>query len=269
MYNVKRVEDAKILFKKVADLYCDGFEIDNENKDVVNSIIQYLNRDEAFNIITKKGQRQSLDKGLLLMGNAGSGKTTIIEICQVLLRESPYRFIKKTCPSVVDEFSTSGVTALKQLQGNIFFDDLTAERTAIHYQDKREIMQDIIFSRYDDLAQKGWISHFTTMEKPDTIRQRYGEFVWSRLQQMCNIFILGGSSNSKDRRITSLCKPRPSMQTLPKLYISEREEQISKERELIQNEYTKLKETPYEPKKHEGLGARYRKEIEQTFKPRR
>lgn len=257
-----KINDAKTAFYKAAEQYCGRFDIDDVNKEIINEIILYLDRDEAFNKQSEFGLRH-INKGIMLIGNPGGGKTTIIEIMQALLRKTPLGFIKKSTAEITDEFAKSGPEFLKTLNGNVFFDDLGFERTAVHYGDKRELMQDVIFSRYDQMRYNGSITHFTSMSGFTALKEKYGEFAWSRLKQMCNIFVLGGQDSSIDRRAQNIVVQRPNINTLPRIWVTQKEYDEAMDVKRIKESYERIKNEPRTPHQFKGIGSLIRERLDE------
>ena len=261
-----KIADTRKCFLTAAEMYCGKFVIDDENEVIINRILQWLDGDVAFNQQYAFGM-QDLSKGIMIIGNPGSGKTTILEVIQAITRGTMLTYRKHSTTSIIDEFSKVGPGYLKKLTGNIFFDDLGFEKTAIHFGDKRELMQDVVFSRYDQMrGRERYMSHFTSMMKWQDIEAKYGPFAWSRLKQMCNIFLLGSSSDSKDRRITSLIPQRPAIETMPRLYISESEYEEYKDRERIKKSYEAQSKEGFKKSEYKGLGSQMRDAMDKHFK---
>jgi energy-coupling factor transporter ATP-binding protein EcfA2 len=263
MEELIRLSDAKTCYTKAASMYCSRYDLDEHNERILEMVFAYLDRDPEFNRQAKYGMFD-LSKGLMLLGNPGSGKTTILEIMQAILRKTPMGFVKKATTEIVDQFAKDGPEYLKNLTGNIFFDDLGFENPAVHYGDKRELMKDVIFARYDQMRYTGAISHFTSMSTPEALQTRYGPFAWSRLCQMCNVMFLG-AGKSKDRRETSLVIQRPNMNTMPRLWITKAEYDEAQELQKIREYYKRESEKPYEPAKPKGSGTRMREYLDHAL----
>lgn len=256
-----------ITFLQVANMLFGKFDIDAENKEVIQDMIRYINFDEKFNHKSEFGCND-LNKGILFMGNPGSGKTAILKIIQVLFRQTPFEFKRISTKKVVDNFDEIGPEYLKSIQGNYFFDDLGFETPAMYYGDKRELFQDIIFSRYDQFINSGKITHFTMMINQQEFIAKYGSFAWSRILQMCNIYRLGGSSSYTDRRIGKVNNPNLDYSKLPRLYITESDFELAKQiSESKKNARIKIPEKKI-PEKTEfkGAGTRLKETIDEILK---
>lgn len=252
-------DNIRLKFNIGAEIYCKKFNVDNENDVEINQILLYLERNEKFNKQYTYGKR-NINKGFLIIGNKGSGKTTILEICRLLLRQTPLSFRKLSTSEVIDSFSERGTEYLRELKDNIFFDDLGFEKPASHYADKRELMQDIIYSRYDNFRFGKQITHFTTNLFPQEIIDRYGDLIWSRLQEMCNIIIIGGSAKSTDRRINKDVDYFPDLSKFPRLYITraEYDDAVAKKKMLLAYEKIQANPVKEQPK---GIGTRLREDL--------
>lgn len=145
-----------------------------------------------------------LDKGLCLMGNIGTGKTTLMRMFSKNKRQC-YRVISTR--KVAGEFSDSGNSVIKQYSGlgrNAFgdsscflqeyygycFDDLGTENIKKIYGQSVNVMEEIILNRYD-ARDVGWNNtHITTNLTADEIESIYGSRVRSRMREMFNIIEL-------------------------------------------------------------------------------
>lgn len=177
--------------------------VDSENKDAVNQLLYYFNSDSSFT--------GSLNCGLMLQGNVGSGKSCLMRIFQ-LLNLKP--LVYKPCREVATEFMDKGFAALKTyskaVAGNpgetkyvvYCFDDLGAEDNLKSWGNEVNVMAEIIQDRYERWKSFGTVTHFTTNLTRSEIEARYGDRILSRLQEMNNFITLGNGSNSTDRRIS-------------------------------------------------------------------
>lgn len=83
---------------------------------------------------------------------------------------------------------------------DMIIDDLGLEPDGQNiYGTQRYLMEDAIIKRYEVFADPGkrWVTHFTCNLTKEAIRARYGERVWSRLNEMVTFVSLVG----KDRRM--------------------------------------------------------------------
>ena len=203
------------------------FVLDDENRDAVTAFVAYFTGNaeemEKYNIDPRKG--------ILLMGNPGSGKSMLFRIMRdcshsdtpvefgerTLLEKNFFRrFNLYTTEHMAKLFMSKGEEALLPFGKNAStlingdwinkdacFDDLGAEEIRNLYGNKKEVMVDIIHERYDHFIEHGLKTHFSTNLTADgknSIEERYQSRIRSRLRHMCNVIKLGVNENYKDRR---------------------------------------------------------------------
>ena len=143
------------------------------------------------------------EKGIILSGCTGCGKTTLFKIFNFnflwkcdnpawqLTQHNALIFSWNWCRSIAMEYTDKekgGFAALKKyFNGVSLFDDLGAENIGIHYGTKADVMGEIIQSRYEVGAR----TFFTTNLNFDELRKTYDERVASRLAEMCNWVNMG------------------------------------------------------------------------------
>lgn len=187
------INEFEPFFLKASKQFTDNFIIDQENREAIEKLFQYFSKDPNFETET-----QTLDKGLLIVGNVGSGKTVVLRIFQKLY---PGRFSFATCLQVADEYEMNGREGLlKYYNKPYLFDDLGTEGVKKNYGNESNVLANLISVRYDKFKSKGTNTFFTTNLKKGQIAEFYGERVLSRLKEMTNIIQLGTAENAKDRR---------------------------------------------------------------------
>lgn len=178
-----------------------GFVADEHNKPILRLLYLYASRSEEF-----EREGYSLDKGLLLYGNVGSGKTDLLRSLQraLWLVQSPIAFAYVNMKQVGEEFGTGGYTAMhRYARRHWMFDELgqLEKETVGNYSNKVNVAESIILTRYEQFRY-GHLSHFTTNLTKDQMKEHYDNRVWSRLQEMCNMICVVGP----DRRPIALPK---------------------------------------------------------------
>ena len=154
-------------------------------------------------------QENNLDpkKGILLMGNPGVGKTKFME--EFALANSKICWGHPKMPAglgVMDcEASSirrgcekSGLEFVEMFYDHeLFLDDLGGEPKGMvnFYGSTFDPIVDILGIRYKVRAIHK--THITTNLTMDMILEIYGERIWDRLHEMCNILILEGSSRRR------------------------------------------------------------------------
>lgn len=161
----------------------------------------------GFNTDVQKDQFESLldyftgesEKGLLLYGGVGCGKTTLMRVFEWNPKAS---YAVKECTEIAQLFSRKegGYEAIRPLKGimhgqrndfnqteyGICFDDLGEEKNQKHFGNEANVMEEIILARYinRDLWNK---THITTNLTPEKIEEIYGSRVRSRMREMFDV----------------------------------------------------------------------------------
>jgi hypothetical protein len=141
----------------------------------------------------------SLNKGLLLSGGVGIGKSTLMKFFQ---RNQVASFKVIACQDVEAEFAINGDEAMDEYAENrkiavnsdafghqsigYCFDDLGAEDASKHYGRVKNVMQTVILKRYD-LDLPYWTTHITTNLSADQLMERYDNRAMDRMRAMFNI----------------------------------------------------------------------------------
>lgn len=198
---VYTMQELKHQFNAVANELTGEFIVNNENKDILTTLFYYFTandtefKKEALKTVKNK---PSLNKGILLIGNMGSGKTQILDIFKQLKWQS---FSRCTVYDVVEAFEKNGEKGLDIFfRGNRFFDELGAERQAAFYGTKEDVLTRILEKRYSSFRDLGLKTHVTTNLSQKQIANRYGQRLEGRILEMFNIIYLGGSTDYTDFR---------------------------------------------------------------------
>ena len=187
------------------ELFGKDFILDQWSIPIINLLCKYFTNDPEF-----EADGFSLQKGILLHGGVGSGKTSILT-CFANNQRQSFRIVD--CLSISQQFTQSGYDALNALQEgerNRFprenwgqarffycFDDLGVEQERKHFGNETNVMSELIQMIYDRKVMTT-NTHFTTNLNAEQIREVYGHRVASRLREMVNIIIM--PEDSPDRR---------------------------------------------------------------------
>ena len=186
-------------FKACCKYVCPNFKIDDSNRNIMNQLFLYT-----------EGRSEKLDsnKGLLLRGDIGTGKSTIM---QILNRYSyftrgkakggypigGFRIDSTSC--IANGFSMRGKDALELYTYNngtprmICFDELGREPIpAKYFGTELNVMQYIFQCRYE--LRHEAITHVTTNLTIKEIQRIYGAYIADRINEMFNVLDLNGAS---------------------------------------------------------------------------
>lgn len=173
-----------------------GFAVDDDNREVVTALAAWLAREPHEKI--------DVNKGLLIVGNVGTGKTLLLKAVRGAMHHAyGLQFGIKSCGQMVRDYTDGGYENIERWMKapHVCFDDLGTESEGMHYGKRTNVMAEVIEARYELLqsGRKCW-THLTTNLGTDGLREKYGDRAFSRLRHMCNLLDLGASEKATDRR---------------------------------------------------------------------
>ncbi len=185
-------------FKKIASGFVNEYVIDQHNWAHVDMLTSYFTRETSF-----EGDfaGQYLNKGIMLLGNVGSGKTLLMNIFQRLLfLRSGKTFLFKNLGTLSAEYKKDGdIVIFKSKRKDYLFDELGLDTEHINsFGNKINIVQELVRERYEDFINNGTLTHFTTNLVIEQIEENYGERTASRLTEMCNFIQMTSYDRRKD-----------------------------------------------------------------------
>lgn len=201
-------EDARIkndkrkiwaLFKKHTP---EGFILNDCNKLPIYTMLGYLIGDPDFkkhNIIKNE---PSLNKGFLIYGDYGVGKSLLFGILRNMAIElldqncKNLWFSQITSANLVENFMNSAKNSASNFDirsyhnGKLYIDDLGSEKLAFGNTD---VVAELLFERNRNNA----ITFATSNNSPIQLQERYGNRIADRLPEMFNIISWKGESYRK------------------------------------------------------------------------
>ena len=183
----------QFLHSKGIELYGKKFRLYSEDAEIILKLISWFIKDKEQAL--KSGI--DLEKGILLVGPVGCGKTSLMNVCRFLLSAEKRHHIK-SCRDVSFEFMKDGHDIFhKYTRGSFYqqpfeprtycFDDLGLESTMNFYGNQCSVMAEILLSRYDLFHSFGMFTHITTNLNSIEIEERYGLRVRSRMRELFNL----------------------------------------------------------------------------------
>lgn len=177
-------------------LFGDSFKIYNEDEVILYKLCIYLIQDSE----ACKKENIDVDKGILLTGPIGCGKTSLMKLLRhIVPHHRSYKIIP--CRNAVFNFNHLGYKTIEDYGNDKFycFDDLSVEPSGRHYGKDCNVMGEILLSRYDLFLKSKIKTHCTTNLNAQELEERYGNRVRSRMRQLFNLIAF--DKESKDKRI--------------------------------------------------------------------
>lgn len=165
--------------------------INEENQAIIMQLAYYFSQDprmSEFDI--------DPNKGIILAGPTGCGKTTLMKLYQNNMHQS-YSVV--SCRKVGYDFAEKGFKAIEAYSANyktlenpfghkeygMCFDDLGTDEERRRYGDKVNAMEEILLGRYDNVPFR--FTHITTNLTVEQMGDIYGPRVRSRMSEMFNL----------------------------------------------------------------------------------
>lgn len=211
-YRLKR-EDFLTYFKFVfKKLYGKELILNKHSKNFLETLINYFYQHEDFlnsPCLIKNLNNPSRDKGMLLVGNPGLGKSMFLKTFEIIFKNyshlnTNFYFIFSDVNDIVTEFESLETSEKnnfyqKQFSGFRCYDDVKSERQASNFGIVN-LMQEILQQRANKNKKTILICNFND-NYPNNIEEalnefgtKYGARVYDRLFEMFNIIEVGGKS---------------------------------------------------------------------------
>ncbi|CAM4279198.1 hypothetical protein [Gillisia limnaea] len=190
----------KQLFWRLFRSQAPQFIIKPQNKKIIYSIFRYFLQLPDFNEYGVIKNKADLDKGLLVYGDYGVGKSTLFDA----IHEVGKTIVTKTQNTQLWFPRISTIHMLHQYyesqknpgsnfklenyyRGKLYLDDLGKEDKAYN---REEIIGKLLFERHHQKLK----TFVTTNENPSAVAARYGNHIGDRLPEMFNIIKWEGKS---------------------------------------------------------------------------
>lgn len=183
IYDLK--ESIAFLEKMGKSRYGDQFKLYKEDHQVIYKLLIYSIRDEE----NCKKHKIDPNKGILLTGPVGCGKTSLMTLIKFFLPPE-LGHVMKPAREVAFEFNTHGHQIIQRhaTPKTIFcYDDLGVEQIMKHYGNDCNVMAEILLSRYDLFITHKTKTHATTNLNASELEKMYGNRVRSRMRELFNL----------------------------------------------------------------------------------
>ena len=180
-----------LFFRNKVYEICPDFKSNDRNREILNNLYYYVHGEGPLDP----------KKGILFLGNVGTGKSTLMKILAEYQRLFGRGYMCVNCSLLSAQYSTYGVEALNEStwnEGNRGvrpvergFDELGRETLpARYYGNELNVMQHVLQIRYD-LKVK---THATTNLEVEEIEKKYGNHIFDRCFEMFNFIEVNGES---------------------------------------------------------------------------
>lgn len=202
-YKEPTILSLKAAYLSRKDQYGNPFILDGDSEPVFDKLAKYFTKDKTSDL--------NPDKGIMLAGPVGCGKTEIMDFFKYNFYDS---FIIVSCRDLTYSYSKLGDEAIKRYNGlipfadvhlsygqnkvGVCFDDMGTEDDRKNYGNASNVMADVMLNRYDNKRNLVRKTHITTNLTASEMEDRYGSRVRSRMREMFNLVVF--DPIAKDRR---------------------------------------------------------------------
>ncbi len=176
-------------------IYGNKFRIYKKDLRLINKLLVYIVHD----IENSKKLNIDLNKGILLTGPIGVGKTALMKLIKSIVpRKNLYEIISTRLISF--EYIRDGHEVISKYSNTkvYCFDDLGLEKNLKRYGNECNVIGEILLSRYELFISRKVITHATTNLNAKELEGYYGNRVRSRMKEMFNL--ISFDSNDRDKR---------------------------------------------------------------------
>lgn len=210
-YHIKEIEYKKSLSKthefpkftaeEIYQYFKMQYVVDEVNEKVVTQIAFYFSGDSRFD--------GDLNKGLILFGGVGVGKTSLMTFFQ---RNQIFSYRVISAREVETEFAQIGDVAIDKFSINreipsnaspfghkvigYCFDDIGTEANSKHFGKEKNVIAELILNRYDRHLDRR-STHITTNLSVTELTQAYGTRVTDRIKEMMNVIQFDKDAKSR------------------------------------------------------------------------
>lgn len=179
------------------------FSLETEEQEhFYGTMLRYFARNPEFydSKLIQNKNNISFDKGILICGTNGVGKTFIFDVMHKmydLIKITSNEFSYSCADEIVELYNIDGPQGIKNFfKGQRYFDDIGSEERGSHYG-QSEVIRVLIERRHRLFLDTGNKTFLTTNYSYEELLKRYGSRSESRLFEMFNILVVTGPDRRK------------------------------------------------------------------------
>lgn len=192
--------NASDLILEIGKGFCEGFDISQDPQKTLYK--------KAYEQIIKKDKA----KGLLIIGSMGAGKSLMMRVYQKLFLGSPRGFKWVNSAILRDMLEEVSVLEIKDAygfayKGDLYIDDIGLfQGKNMKFGNSINVISEVLFERYELFVNEGFRTHISSnlpldiKDNPNnisTIRALYGDRVYDRINEMCEVLLINSKSLRK------------------------------------------------------------------------
>lgn len=188
--------------------YGKPFVVDKDNEKQVLALAYYFTGNPRFEEEQNKTHEMMMDyklnKGLLLLGDYGCGKSSLLHCFCEVLKTVRQGFLRYSFLDIDDLFVVNGYSCFNEHRKPYakYYDDFGQESLqAGNYGNKESVAVKIAEFRYRLFVESGVKTHYSTNMNGESFKTRYTDFIYSRIKESCNI--INFATGTKNRRTTN------------------------------------------------------------------
>ncbi len=199
--------------KKIALYLQPNYQFTDEINQVLRTFLLYFSgQKENANKATLNAENIiSLNKGLMLTGGVGVGKSLIFEVFKIYTTQVLHKngFQYHLASNIIDQLNIEGKVYYHQFNENrqdentlkpitCYIDDIASKNEMVkHYGTEYNAIQELISIRYNVFTRYRKLTHLSSNIFPKQLKDIYGVRIIDRMREMFNIIELKGESFRK------------------------------------------------------------------------
>jgi DNA replication protein DnaC len=198
----KCTEEHITKMKRIREVLCPAYDNDPAAEKVYLNAVKYFTKDPSGD--------WNLEKGIYLYGVFGVGKTLFFKVFRYYLNVHGFGFNTITADELAAEYALNGFAAIMKYSAvreldnfkptELLIDDLGQGANNVnHYGSRTDVMIEILQRRYRVFTDAYKRTFLSTNIQPSEIKELYGEYISSRMQEMFNVVLFPGDDKRKSK----------------------------------------------------------------------